>query len=384
MRKNLVLAALAVVALASCSNEEILEVNKGEAISFRTIVNGNTRATPTSGDITTANIEDFNVYAMKGGTTTAYFENVDYSKQDGTFTSTNKYYWPATGTLDFYAYAPKSGTGIARDGYNTWTVTQQTTPSAPDFIVAKNSGDKAHDAAGLSLNFRHAMSKISVKVKNSNTGMYMKVTDWKIAYIYDKGTFTLGESTMTNNSATLAGTWAFTGATQAVAKEVSNGALTSAVTIDAGASVASVDNFKDFIVIPQAMKAATGSDLPTYAGENAGDKWANTFIAVKMAIYNDKDKTSSADGTLLAAEQWCCWPITTTWAPGMHYTYVIDLAGGGYQESNDGLDEDPETDGTQSTTALDPVLKEAEIKFVSVTVDAWKDATDITVSGPTK
>ena len=59
--------------------------------------------------------------------------------------------------------------------------------------------------------------------------------------------------------------------------------------------------------------------------------------------------------------------------PGKKYTYTIDLAGGGYYETNQSettVDED-----------LDPILGDAVIKFVTVTVDDWGPAVDTPVSG---
>ena len=44
----------------------------------------------------------------------------------------------------------------------------------------------------------------------------------------------------------------------------------------------------------------------------------------------------------------------------------MDLAGGGYYEDNEDID-DPDD------PTLDPLLKDAVIKFVSVTVDEWVD-----------
>ena len=49
----------------------------------------------------------------------------------------------------------------------------------------------------------------------------------------------------------------------------------------------------------------------------------------------------------------------------MKYTYTIDLAGGGYFETNQDTNED-----------LDPIFENAVIKFVSVTVDAWDTDTN--------
>ena len=90
-----------------------------------------------------------------------------------------------------------------------------------------------------------------------------------------------------------------------------------------------------------------------------------------MEIYN------SADGTVVAAKQWCCFPIDIAWTPGYKYTYTIDLAGGGYQEKNDGSE-------TTETTDLDPVLEDAEIFFVNCTIDAWDTSSiDIPVTPAT-
>ena len=71
---------------------------------------------------------------------------------------------------------------------------------------------------------------------------------------------------------------------------------------------------------------------------------------------------AAADGSEVASERWCCWPVAISWTPGYKYTYTIDLAGGGYEETN--VDGDPE---------LDPVLGGQEIIFVGCTVDAWDE-----------
>ena len=65
------------------------------------------------------------------------------------------------------------------------------------------------------------------------------------------------------------------------------------------------------------------------------------------------------------------WPLTAlTWLPGHMYTYTIDLASGGYYET----DQDSNVD-------LDPIFEGAEIKFVTVSVDSWSDADGVPVSG---
>jgi hypothetical protein len=79
------------------------------------------------------------------------------------------------------------------------------------------------------------------------------------------------------------------------------------------------------------------------------------------------DATTNVD----TKNKWAMWPVKFTWQPGKKYTYTIDLAGGGYWELNDDAD-----------IALDPVLDGAEIKFVTVTVDAWDPQDESVVTIP--
>jgi hypothetical protein len=77
---------------------------------------------------------------------------------------------------------------------------------------------------------------------------------------------------------------------------------------------------------------------------------------------------SNANDATIVSEGWAIWPVAFTWVPGKKYTYIVDLAGGGYSETNTDTDED-----------LDPILGGAEIKFVTVTVDNWTEESDIVV-----
>ena len=63
------------------------------------------------------------------------------------------------------------------------------------------------------------------------------------------------------------------------------------------------------------------------------------------------------------------WPLAATqWLPGHKYTYTLDLAGGGFYPENHDASED-----------LDPILENAEIFFLTPTVDEWIAADGINV-----
>lgn len=377
MKKNYWILAAAAVALAACSNDDTITVNQGieeaNTINFRTFVEGVTRASSVA-EVTTANLNTFTVNAMNAGTTTSYFSNAVYTKgSDNSFTCTAKYYWPATESLDFYAYAPAGNSQVTYTDYKTFTVTPtagEDPANQVDLVYAATKGkNKANDAAGVVLNFRHTGAKILCKVQNSSSSLKFGVDGWKVGYLSPSGTFTFadantdGQNTGTGTTLTAA-QWGNLAAAS-VATEYSS--TFTKVDIAASASAKPLDG--EMILIPQTLTAATDYDATT---ENA--KLNGSFIAVKLYILNNDNSNLVAGGGTTAAPTtiWAVWPIGGySWEPGKKYTYTIDLAQGGYfeQNNNDGDDD------------LDPILEGSEIKFVSVTVDDWTPE-DKAVSGP--
>ena len=363
MKKQLLFIAAAGLVLASCSQDETIEVNTSEAISFRTFVNAQTRA-----DITTDNIAEFNVTAMNGDK--AYFEDVTFTKDEttSTFKSATPYYWP-TGNLDFYAYSPSSNGQVSRTDYKTFVVTPSGTPGDQvDFVYAntkgKNKGNSG--ASGVALNFRHTGSKIVFQVKNTAANMKFEVTQWKVGFLDNKGTFTYADAnTDEKNTVQLAyNDWSEN--TTYSAENTYTNTLTAAKSVAASTSDAALLD-GEMILIPQKPNKATA-----YAAAGAGSKVNGSYVALEIKIMNNDEA-----GTLIQDKTWAIWPVAFSWEPGKKYTYTIDLAGGGYYETNvDGS----ETDDTE----LDPILENAVIKFVDVTVDVWADGgtTEVPVPEP--
>ncbi len=426
-KNNLLILAVAALGFAACTNDETTAVNEKLAesneISFRALNNGLMRGADEHFD---AANDQFAVTAFrKGETTSPYFNNVTFKTTDGaTFTSGDgsKYYWPSSTNLDFYAYAPLStevgGSGsaaVTRNDYNNFTVTPGTAvPYQPDLVyaVTRNWGKATTDptgghviptATGVTINFRHAESKVAIKLANSNKNLKITVGDVSIGNLRGSETFTWNGVTdgttpvaaasadtdgqYTSGTLTyLNGTWTAT-STQTSAYSVTmesdasynvfNGIVAAKNLYSA---VASAPNY-DMILIPQALKVET-----TYynAGSAAvGDLFKGAYITVKIKIQNSAGSADEyivgsalgggsgedANGYITAM-----WPLTAlTWLPGHKYTYTIDLAGGGYYTTN-----------KDDSSDLDPILEGAEIKFVSVTVDDWGagDATSVYTGTP--
>ena len=341
MKKKLFFLPMVAIIMAACSSNETIEVNenKGDLISFHPIVKGVTRAADAdlTSDATSFNVEAFNT----GTTTSPYFSNVTFTNTSRTFTSATKYYWP-TNNLDFYAYSPISSSQFAKTDYKTFTITPSNTVSEQvDFIYA-NTKNKGKGTSGevTTLNFRHAGAKIAVKVKNSAPNLKFEISGWKLGYLDNTATFTYGDAstdTDTPNAQLAFSDWS-ENSTQSADNTYSTTFTANAIAAESTAyflekngtpSTTDTDEDLNMILIPQTLTAATA-----YASTTAGAK---------------------PNGAM--------WPIGGyNWEPGKKYTYTIDLAGGGYYETN----QDSDTD-------LDPILEGAEIKFATVTVDGWTD-----------
>ena len=362
MKKISLFAAVAVIALASCSSDDTLSVNQGEAISFRTSVNGLTRAA----DITLADLNSFVVTAKKVSNGQSYFDNVTFSSIGTSYVSSNKYYWPSDDALDFFAFAPAANAQVVYGDYKTFTVT----PSANladqvDLVYAATKGkDKNSGLSGVPLNFRHTGAKVRVQVKNTASNLKFDVEGWKVGYLSPSGTFTFTDpNTDGQGAATLS--YAQWGNWTAASADVKYESLFAKKDIAASTDAAQLLN-GEMILVPQTQAKAT-----KYESNNTEAKVQGSYVAVKLVIRNN-----DAEGTVIASDGtgnaiWAIWPVDINWEPGKRYTYTIDLAGGGYYEENPN---DPD-DGTDN---LDPIL--GEIKFVTVTVDDWVVGGDFDVN----
>lgn len=381
----------------SCSNDETIAsqaTNESNEINFRPLVNSVTRAS----DVTTTNLTSFFVTAniasnpvenYFGGVTPVEFSDANvgtgegkHASTAGTYTSATKYYWPSTGELDFIAFAPATGTDITRTDSTHFSVTPSSTPSAQqDFLYAVvRRQTKAANGTGVVLNFRHALSKVIIQLKNSSSDLHFTVKDVAIGYIQPTGTFApiyktaegsqIGFSTngTLKSNTTIASE---TGYYITGAAWVASGAVTS-YTQTAGTTAYAVNTTSpsaltdDMILIPQALTVDTKYYHDSESSAAKNDPFHGAYISVELKI-QDADNhyivgTSEAYVTAM-------WPLTAiTWLPGHMYTYTVDLAGGGYYLTNQDTNED-----------LDPILDNSEIKFVTVTVDGWTDTSGINV-----
>ena len=200
--KVILFAGAAVLALAACSKNEVVETND-HAIGFSNyapkVVDGRADATLVNGNDLVSG-QEFVVYGYNqkaadfsttlnptfmpgvevtynGGNTLATAENNEYSPTR---------YWPkdeANNKLAFYAYYPVSSyiKPTVTAGLGSYAVTVDTDPSKNvDFLVADLVKDQAYSKTGntgaVMLNFRHQLAKVQFLVNTNVTDENTKVT----------------------------------------------------------------------------------------------------------------------------------------------------------------------------------------------------------------
>lgn len=343
MKQKFFYLAVAALAMASCSQDETVEINKGRGISFRAESGASTRAIETTNE----NLESFWVTAVYDADGAGFFSDVEFKENSGTYTSTPAYNWPGSGTLAFYAVSPSKtdlgGTFIL--GKNEQKVTGFSLAgdiaSQKDFIYATATGSKENnEASGVGLTFNHMLSQIEVKAKSESEAYTYKVKGVKIAEISSTA------------DATLAASPAWSNLSEKKDFEVT---LTDEITLGVDATSLMVTADGNAMLIPQQLTA--------WDVENDED---NTDKGAYLGVYLQITTTKGGNRVYPKGTEeyaYAAVPIDTKWEAGKHYVYTLDFTkGAGYVAP-----EDPDEPGT-------PILGEP-IKFM-VTVQPWntKDA----------
>ncbi len=212
--KKVLLGTLAVLTLAACSKDEVIQQNPNDEITFSVVTN-KAVSRAADGYCNKSLPGSFNVWARhKAGDTspyTNYFAGEQYNKPSTGTTYTQadatKRYWPQSGKLDFFALVNYQGTPA-------WDATQATDVLKVTYQVENATGLEAAEIGpgkqkdfmyavtpaqatktATTLNFRHALSQIEFQAKNQNSKIYVKVTGVKVMNVKDQGTFTLPVAT---------------------------------------------------------------------------------------------------------------------------------------------------------------------------------------------
>lgn len=201
MKKIFLIGLTAAAMMASCSNDETVEMAQQKAISFsNAFVNNGTRSVDDP-SFTTLTLKDFAVYGFtqKG----QIFDGVKVSKGGTAWSYDNVQYWVPGNTYTFGAIAPHSVAG------NVSNVTLPTGATKVEMKVAFTNTDAdqvdllhaaptqitgvtASYTTPVSMTFNHQLSKVKFSFENVVGVDYnVKVSNVKITDAYKEGTLTV-------------------------------------------------------------------------------------------------------------------------------------------------------------------------------------------------
>lgn len=330
MKRSLFMLGVAVAALSSCSQSEILEVAEGRAIGFSSFVNNNTRAVT---EIQTGLLESsqFNVFGNYGDGSN--WEGKAYQNEPGS----NKYYWKESNTYRFGAYADGVTGRIENAKFDPSTKTlsfpQYSPNDAKDLIACVSQDVKVENVQEqrpVELNFKHMLSQVAFEFTTDAADIYeLKISNVEITGAISK---TSGSISVENGIV-----WDTNGAKY---DEYVYESFTDGIDIADGKLQPARTSSQTKLVIPQVLGEnvqvlfkATLKD-----GNNNGEELKEQNFRAKLT-FTKSDAQGSSD------------PDSGKWTAGYRYKYTTKI----------------------TADMIDGDLKDKDIEFTA-TVSDWENA----------
>lgn len=360
--KYLLVTALSAAALTACNNDEVLEVNQGRGISFQVATEAATRAAAT----TTNSIDEFMVWGFtQEEPAKTLMDDLSVSKTESDWTYTGTIFWPAA-PVNFYSISPEpvsdkvsEGTvSITSDEQKITGFTVNTDQSQQvDLLYAVNKEEKkeSHETEPVSINFRHALSQIVFKAKNTNKNLKVIVKGVKIANIKNAGDFTYPNATTESGTITTGtqGSW-----TSVQTPETFSAGVTE-LTLDGVQDAQNLTTLNNDIytgalfMIPQELTPWDPGTTGALSNDNKG-----VYFLVDCQILSGTNKDIQvwpSDASQTHAE--VAIPASKlNWEQGKKYIYTFTFGkGGGYVPGPD-PDPDPTLIGIDFDVTVDEFI----------------------------
>lgn len=373
MRKLFLLPA-ALLALASCSNDAVVEKNPSKVVGENALqiypaIAGVTRGTVYDN----GNFTEFYLTtsaSFQTGETTEdpktilQFENTKVVKNNGAWKIGDQtlWYWPSKSTgSSFTAWAPVTdGNKFTKVDEETKTYDAFPTDlkDLQDIVVAYNKGIASDLSAGVPLKFRHILSQIIIKADNTASDkIKIEVKGTRLKNILTTGKWSLPQASTVD--ALGYKPWSNLGDAKDYVIDYTSTTLSNGSTTD-------LTGKNPLLLIPQDLSSTT-----TNIGTGAGQYLSVLVKITKVsgdAIYPKGVSTGESDYA------WAAVDINTEWEPGKKYIYTLHFKEGGYGkvdgDQDDGGNDDP-TDGEKD--AGDDV-EDSPVKLVlDVSVVDWEE-----------
>lgn len=328
MKKSFLMLGVAAMALASCTQNEVVEYADSRAIQFDAFVGKSTRAVT---ELETSGLTQFNVFAYHGANTVDY-NNVTVTKGGPSgWTPAANAYWQANNAYEFAAYSNQNEAITSESGVSFASKTLTFTGymvNGKDLVAAQTSVASQSDVnnyTAVNLTFYHMLSQIKFTFTNSDAADYnLAISNIKI---------TAGK--------TATGTFAMSGGTPSISwTSTADGEYTIANITDIAEGANQTTESESLLILPQNT-----------------DNLKVTFTAT----LTDAGGAKIAEGNFEASLDIDNSNPNSNWEPGYRYNYTATLNGSD-------VPVDP-------TDPEDPNAKPKVITFGTITVDGWDDST---------
>ncbi|MGV8134685.1 MAG: fimbrillin family protein [Mangrovibacterium sp.] len=204
MKKLALIFGTAALLLAGCSQEESIpgENSTPNAIAFGTFVQKATKGTPVTG----TTLPNGGVFLVMGNTSTGgAMDPLDFMRQPVTYTTLGGYtysptkYWPASGSVNFFAVYPADIANITPATLGdlgqpafTYTIPEDPTKQKNLMLASAPSQTLAGSGvSGVSFTFTHQLTKIGFKAKLNAPygGAYIRIDSIQVGNLAEQVEF---------------------------------------------------------------------------------------------------------------------------------------------------------------------------------------------------
>lgn len=316
----LFLGAIGLASMSTSCGDDSSEMPDGndKVISFSAVTPNGSRAAST----TTATMKEFIVYGFTEGST--LMDGVKVVRNGGSWTYQPEAYWPVS-PVNFYAFSPDISDSPNIGGMNGGNIPDFLNPGNVDLLYSVKT-QVTQQAAPVLLNFRHALSRMSVMLSSSNQRITVKVSHVSLRNLYLQGTFNFPTSSTLASTPDVVGSWT-------LLKKLGDTLLFYAISTEDIVTLTPVPtdytegNLDYSFVIPQPL-----SDV-----EFVNSDYAGTYIQVDCEIFDTATGAKIWPNTktpnyMLVPETSCgriVYPTTSdkvkNWQPGHAYIYNIAI-----------------------------------------------------------
>ena len=357
MNKAIYICAAMALMLASCSNDETVELAKEKGISFRGVVGLNTRALNTTQDILEGNGMYVTTFDKDGN---VVYPETHYELSGGVWMANPAQSWGGNSTLSFILTSPKLDefskgyTLPTHKRADTYVTEDEEIPAQKDYVVAHLT-DVSKTDGSVSVSLKHVFSSIEIWAKNTNNAFKYKVKGIRLCGVNKTGcvSFTAAEAICYGLVDTK--TYELTYDTPVTLNNDPQSLMGTA---------------GNAILPPQAPLNETYKDVvQKWQLESPADA-KSTYISVLINLTATAGAVIYPAGSTADNETngWVSVPVSYEWESGKKYVYTLDFSdGAGRVDPNDpGNDVDA---GGKDPDKAQPVLG-GLIKF-GLTVTEW-------------